>query len=570
MRKSRFSSIGLLGSLVVPVLVSCASAPNNVIPPVDSGMGMQVDVPDPLPPENDVPNAVCVDSDNDGIADALEAGDSDMDGMPNAQDMDSDNDGYVDRIEASGAYPGVFPQPRPLVCGRTPADCDMDGTPNFRDLDSDNDGLTDAEENTARSNPCAEDTDNDGVPDLIESVAMSDPTNAGSRPPADSLYVTLPYHPPAEMGRHEYRSFHFQTRIRAADVMFVVDTTGSMRLTIEEVQRSLMARIIPGIVNAIGPGGNLRFGLAGHGDFGAGGSNYAGNVTVFQKLTRDVAAVQMATNGLRAEGGGDEPESQTTALHALISGAGFPVYNGTAIRNVDPVRDCNMGPDDLPYYGWGCFQEGRVPIVVLMSDANWHNGPGLPNFYTDGIPVYNDLRAEMVRRSAFFIGISVRTANTYMQSVRLATDTMTFNGAGQPIAFMGQPDTLANQIVEAITTVAGQSRQDISTRTDPDRMERRLTAPHTTAEFLKAVAPFAANPEMPSGYISRDATTFYGVSPDCVAEFEVDFYNDFQPGGPSAQLYRATIVVLGRSGSEVDRREVFVIVPSANAGAPVG
>jgi hypothetical protein len=47
--------------------------------------------------------------------------------------------------------------------------------------------------------------------------------------------------------------------------------------------------------------------------------------------------------------------------------------------------------------------------------------------------------------------------------------------------------------------------------------------------------------------------------------FEAEFYNDFQPGGPSAQVYEATIVVLGRAGSEVDERLVFMVVPADGA-----
>jgi hypothetical protein len=65
-------------------------------------------------------------------------------------------------------------------------------------------------------------------------------------------------------------------------------------------------------------------------------------------------------------------------------------------------------------------------------------------------------------------------------------------------------------------------------------------------------------------------TTFYNVSPDARVEFEVDFYNDFQPGGMTATLYRATIVVLGRANTEVDRKDVYIIVPANVAQPPIG
>lgn len=512
----------------------------------------------------------CVDTDMDGIADNLENGDTDMDGIPDSMDPDSDGDGIPDIDEAVGNYTGVMP-PRPtLVCGITADDCDGDGRPNFRDLDSDNDGLSDAEERMAGTNSCAEDSDMDGVPDLTERVTGSNPADPASMPPTGSLYVTLPYHPPAEMGPHVQRRFTFQTRIRAADVFFLVDTTGSMGATIAAVQSSLMRTIVPGIVSAIGPMGNIRYGLAAHGDFDRGGSNPDGCVRVHQRLTPNAALVQTATGRLAANGGGDGPESQMPAMHALIEGSGHPLYYGTATRRMDPVRDCGMAPDEPTPYGWGCFLPGRVPIMVLFSDAPWHNGPGLPNNYSFAVPVYSDLQREMVARGAYFIGIDVGGGSTQAASTTLARATMTFDGMGQPITFRGAPATVAANVVSAITTIAGQSRQDITTRTDPDRMEMRLPMGRTTAEFLRSVTPVGATPEAPAGYARRDMTTFYNVSPDAIVEFEVDFYNDFQPGGTAATLYRATIVVLGRAMSEVDRRDVFIIVPANTAQPPIG
>ena len=102
-----------------------------------------------------------LDSDNDGIPDAFEAGndpknpvDTDQDGTPDFRDIDSDNDGIPDAIEA-GADPSV------------PVDTDQDGTPDFRDLDSDNDGITDAIE--AGADPTKPlDTDGDGIYDFRE------------------------------------------------------------------------------------------------------------------------------------------------------------------------------------------------------------------------------------------------------------------------------------------------------------------------------------------------------------------------------------------------------------------
>lgn len=93
------------------------------------------------------------DSDGDGIPDTVEAAngaaiDTDGDGLLDALDTDSDNDGLADRIE-SGDDP------------TRPRDTDQDGLPDYVDLDSDGDGWADAVERAA-------DSDGDGVPDYID------------------------------------------------------------------------------------------------------------------------------------------------------------------------------------------------------------------------------------------------------------------------------------------------------------------------------------------------------------------------------------------------------------------
>jgi hypothetical protein len=94
------------------------------------------------------------DTDGDGIPDALEAGDTDGDGIDAAADTDSDNDGIPDATEV-----GADPQ--------HPVDTDGDGTPDYLDLDSDGDGMPDALE-TGDDPAHPVDTDGDGTPDYLD------------------------------------------------------------------------------------------------------------------------------------------------------------------------------------------------------------------------------------------------------------------------------------------------------------------------------------------------------------------------------------------------------------------
>jgi len=589
------SLLRIASALALVPLAACNTGPNNrgrdAGRNVDTGsalgdVGMIVDSCDPT-----------MDADGDGIADVREGNsDFDGDGVPNFMDDDSDGDGIADSVESGGGPP----------CA--PQNSDTDPRPDALDLDSDNDGLPDRDEVALGADPRNSDSDGDGIDDLTEEAAGSSPTDGASRPPEGTLYVILPYMTTAN------REFDFSTRIRAVDIVFMTDTTGSMGGTITQVQSTLESTIVPGVVAALGADADARYALAAHGDFQEGGWNYSGNMAMIQPLTFDVAAVRRATASLQASSGGDGPESMVPAMHAAISGVGFPSYvdaagdpfgGGTGgcdaalasavqsawgtgnsdacgpIRNVDPVGDCGQGPDDPPTYGWACFREGRVPIMVLFSDAPWHNGPNASddgrasvdtNFYspsTPGAPVWSTFVAEMTRRGAYFVGIDVGGGQTYANSQELARLTGTVDGSGAPIAFMGSPSTVASSVIDAIQRIAGTTRQDITTRVDPDRGETRIAPPNDTASFIDAVVPARGIPDAPTGFDSMDMTTFYNVAPDARVTFRVDFNNDFQMGTDVSQVFRATIVVLGRAGSEVDRRDVFVVVPPEGGEIPI-
>jgi hypothetical protein len=581
-----------LALVSLPVISACNTGPNSRGRGGDGGRNADGGGFAAL--DTGGPSAACdpsVDSDGDGIADAREGmGDIDGDGVPNYLDEDSDGDGIPDSVEAGGGSP----------CA--PVDSDGDGRYDAVDLDSDNDGLTDREESTMGSDPTQADTDGDGIDDLTERAAGSSPTDDTSRPPEGTLYVILPYGETAE------RDFDFSTRIRAVDIVFMTDTTGSMSGTITEVQNTLESTIVPGVAAALGTDADARYAMAAHGDFQEGGWNYSGNMAMIQPLTFDVAAVRRATSYLQASSGGDGPESMVPAMHAAITGIGFPSYVDSAsggcdatlrsavaaawpaasggdacgpTRNMDPVRDCGMGPDDPGAYGWACFQEGRVPIMVLFSDAPWHNGPnnddGIApggNFYrtsTPLAPTWNDLVNAFTMRGAYFVGIDVSSwgDHTYNNSLELARLTGTVDGSGAPIAFNGSPSTIAANVIDAIQRIAGTTRQDITTRVDPDTTETRIAPPNNTASFIDAVVPTRGIPDAPEGFDRFDERTFYNVAPSTRVYFRVDFNNDFQMGTDVAQVFRATIVVLGRAGSEVDRRMVFIVVPAEGGEIPI-
>ena len=146
-----------------------------------------------------------IDSDGDGILDAVEdlnsdgdfnaatnPSDSDGDGIPNYLDIDSDADGIPDNVEAQDTDNYISPTGLDSdnngldnayedLNGLTPVDTDLDGIPDYLDTDSDNDTVPDIIEGHDRdSDGVAElfatgiDSDGDGLDDGFEGDTLND------------------------------------------------------------------------------------------------------------------------------------------------------------------------------------------------------------------------------------------------------------------------------------------------------------------------------------------------------------------------------------------------------------
>ena len=95
------------------------------------------------------------------------------------------------------------------------------------------------------------------------------------------------------------------------DVVFLVDTTGSMGDEISVVQKSIVDMIAE--IEGGKPVPDVRFGLVIYRDRG---DDY---ITKKFELTRDTDSIIKAIRAMNATGGGDEPESVNEALHVAIN-----------------------------------------------------------------------------------------------------------------------------------------------------------------------------------------------------------------------------------------------------------
>ncbi len=531
------------------------------------------------------------DTDGDGIADAIESdGDPDGDGIPSYLDDDSDGDGIPDAAEAGTTG-------NPCV----PADTDMDGTPDFADTDSDNDGLTDSEETALGTDPYQQDTDGDGIPDVVEvRGSHTDPTDASSGIPDTDFYVVLPYY----ADNHEHRTLTFGTNINVADVFFLMDTTGSMSEEVGNVQNRMETVIIPG-VQALIP--DVQFGAGGFDDFPVGSHGSSPDLPYYHLIditdptddngsmavsgvfsdvasfsptgSNGVADVIDAVRSYPRHLGGNGCEAGVEGMYQTATGEGITWSTGSI-----PAKTCASIPDEMgTRRGYPCFRPGALPIIVYVSDAplhepypaSWPRDYETDCVYTD-VPsahTYAQALAALTSIGARVVTLSsdyIPSSDTYPATAHMcniASDTGTVRADGTPLCFeIGPSGTeIDTNVVNAIAELVGGTPQDVNTRTEnvpgnPDEFDATL--------FIKSITPVEGYRDgiAGTGYDSKDATTFYGVIPGTLVEFDIDFWNDVREPALVSEVFVAKIIVVGNGVADLDSRNVYILVPRDGSG----
>jgi hypothetical protein len=530
-------SVRLILGLATIALAGAGCSPGDDTPGRDVGGDTGPDI---------LPCSVLIDSDGDMIADQYEGmDDADADTVPNHLDDDSDGDTILDAVE--GDTGGDY-------C-RYPRNSDTDPLPDFLDLDSDNDGLSDNEEHGRwGTDPLLPDTDGDTVTDLGEVAYGSDPTDRDSGIASDDFFVILPYLDPPKN-----RDLYFGTNLQVADVYFLMDSTGSMSGSIENVVSSLQSTIVPALRREIP---DVQMGVGAFNDYPTGGYGSAGDQPFWHDLniTDDDAQVRNRLQYVldRDRGyGADTPESYGPALWMTASGRG--TYEGGAAV---PDQHCSTPPDDPgPRNGYPCFRYGALPIVIIVGDAPWHNGPG--GAYSYGgfwAPTFDESVSEMLGIGARMIGVCARCSEgneAWNHMAEMARLTGTVDAAGDPLVAVSSDGTVSTRIVEMVQTLASFTPQDVTTTKEDDPTD--LYGIDAT-QFMTAITPVTAVPA--SGAAGGwNETTFFQVQPGTQVVFDVTFENNFFAPRESAAVFKAKIVVLGNGVARLDERIVIIIVP---------
>ncbi|MCC6878031.1 MAG: VWA domain-containing protein [Sandaracinaceae bacterium] len=368
-------------------------------------------------------------------------------------------------------------------------------------------------------------------------------------PPAD-LCVELPFlEPPREV------RVDFVAQILSADVLFLVDVTGSMGEEIGQIRGLLRDEIVPGLGAQIP---DLQLAVAHFADFPRPEHNY-GEIDddlyrMLQSSTRNVASVQAAVDRLPLQGGRDGPEALVEALYLTATGEAFPPY---VLQ-----RAC---PDGTA--GYPCFRPTGTRIVLAFSDAPTHNGPGghdayrpgtispPPHTFSDTVTALNAIGAKVL---GLYSGGDGGLGRLDLEQLAMATGAV--RGNGTPLVFDISRDGsfLASGVIEAVRTLVDEVPLDVDVV-----IEDVPGDPFDASSFVREVVAVEAIPA--SGAVRR-SDRFDDVLPGTRVVFAIRLANDAIPQADAAQSFFLTVVLRGDRVTRLEETLVRIVVPPAGGG----
>jgi hypothetical protein len=354
-----------------------------------------------------------------------------------------------------------------------------------------------------------------------------------------------------------------EVQVGRADVVFLIDITGSMDQEIDRIQSDLRDQISPGIQEAIP---DSQIGVATLADFPEGSCGVEGEDSPFRlvlPVTDDLARVQSAVNSIATSNGGDPPESQVEALFQTATGQGIGSY-------VAPSFGCPRGG-----FGYPCFREDALPVILLFTDDEFHNGPSGSNDYgsfgacspSPSPHTYRETRDALTDRGIRVMGLFSGTAPSARNEMeQIARDTGALD-SGRPLVFdIGRNgEGLSAGVVDSIRTLASVIQFDIDTLlVDPD--PRDGVDPR---DFVESVIPLRAEPMDGVESIDVAAGVFRGVHTGTRVVFQLRLRNGVVAPGVGPQHFTLEIVFRGDGRTRITSRLIDIVVPGADgSGCP--
>jgi len=406
--------------------------------------------------------------------------------------------------------------------------------------------------------------------------------------PNRDFYFYEPYGQPPNPANDVLK---FSTNIKLVDVAFVMDTTGSMGGSITALKNALQGSLLTQLQAAIP---NVAMAVVDHRDYPVGpiiggyGSPGDWPVKVHQVMTTDINLVKTGVGKYVAGGGNDGPESQIPAMQHTLTGEAL-LWSGGSVAAHTPAAGTTGGVD---------FRPGAVPVVVLITDIDWHGENHTPYNFTT--PTMASLKAAFAAKNARFVDITSgdeSQANELSDATGSSVPVGSFgsvagcsatqcctgvNGAGRApngpggkcrLNFLhSDGNGVSNAVAKGIEAIAVGSSFDVTAKPSNDP---KNPGGVDATKFIKALrakdegdaaagCPAQAAVDTNGDGIKDTFKTVKVGTPVC---FEiVPAQNDFVQPTLDPQFFKAFIDVLGMPGSiQLDRRDVTFLVPPKDA-----
>lgn len=373
--------------------------------------------------------------------------------------------------------------------------------------------------------------------------------------PDPDLCIELPPREPPQ-----FIDTEFEARISTADVLFLVDVTGSMTEEIAQIRRTLRDTIAPELTRSIP---DVQLSVAEFADFPVVPYGDASADTPFQirqTSTSDLAAAQIGVSALRERSGSDVPESHVEALWQVATGSGAGMF-------VPPQRGCPEGT-----IGYPCFRAAGSRIVLLFTDAEFHNGPGgsnpydsppirpAPATYAQAVGALQSIGAKVL--GLYSGGLVADRALTDLEAI--ARDTGAVTESGEPIVVdIGRSgEALGTGVIDVVRTLV----EDVPIDIDVLLEDGPGDAVDAT-EFVVGVETLGASP--PEGAIEL-GDRYESVRPGTRVRFRVVLRNDAFELGPEPQSFFLTVVLRGDGVVRLRETLVEIVIPSVRGEGCLG
>lgn len=472
----------------------------------------------------------------------------------------------------------------------------------------------------APGNACAAiDTDGDGYSDDVEIAIQSDANDAADSPAArGQLVFVVPYQGAPSPPHHDVVT---TTKLARADVAILLDTTGSMTGTTTRLKPQL-ATMVSELASEVP---SLAFGVAGFGDFPYASHDNSDRDRPFYLVHRMMTAhtdagLASITNALTHQGshmgygawltimrGGDEPEQGWEALRQTATGVGItyphpwnegetlatPAFSAaTAYPQAIPEGE---EAGDLGGYG---FRRDSLPIIIQITDTSFHAGGWTAP--TPNAATRQEAIAAVKQIGGKVIGMMASGNRTGLADLRYAVSQT--NGFVTPAAWgtgserpencpvdkcclqavdaypPPQPDPVdgrcelifssdfysyhvASMVVQAVVAIARGMTFTIAAAMRDDAADAVDTAP--LVQSVVAV-PDGACAQLQAADQDGDgvADSYLHVTGGTDVCFRLNAApNGHIPPQPTAQAYKATLVLTGDGVAAFSPQDVWFVVP---------